>query len=340
MTITTPQPSPRSVDGLDSGRLAIGSTHRSTLRPRFEGTNICTWIGFKHVNYLVEEAVLAHFRAADLGPGQLFEEYALGLDLVDVTTRILHALHIDDEVRGETSRLDDVDDAAAFRVVLFVERAGATLKAVTSTVHVSLRRDDRHTGVAAAAPDVLSGAVVDRIARRVSRAEPPVDRLPVPAGLPTSDGATSPTVPVELLARGGSALVWRSHIPYPYCHHTVRLQMSGHLRNLEEVVDRYLAAHGVSIRTLLDEQDWIPVVPVSRISMVAEALMEEELITVFEVVQVFKRATYTARMDSYVIRDSDLVLVATGTITHGYAVIESRSDWSMIEFDDRLLGAL
>ena len=32
------------------------------LRPRYEGSNICTWIGFKHVNYLVEEAVLEHFR--------------------------------------------------------------------------------------------------------------------------------------------------------------------------------------------------------------------------------------------------------------------------------------
>ena len=33
------------------------------MRPRYEGANICTWIGFKHVNYLVEEAVLAHFRS-------------------------------------------------------------------------------------------------------------------------------------------------------------------------------------------------------------------------------------------------------------------------------------
>ena len=35
-----------------------------------------------------------------------------------------------------------------------------------------------------------------------------------------------------------------------------------------------------------------------------------------------------------------LVPTSTGRITHGYAVIDNRRDWHLIEFDDRLTGAL
>ena len=35
---------------------------RSVLRPRYEGANIRTWIGFKHLMYLAEEAVLEWLR--------------------------------------------------------------------------------------------------------------------------------------------------------------------------------------------------------------------------------------------------------------------------------------
>jgi len=41
-------------------------------RPRFEGSNICTWIGFKHVMYLIEEAVLEYMRRNGMSPRQLY----------------------------------------------------------------------------------------------------------------------------------------------------------------------------------------------------------------------------------------------------------------------------
>jgi len=34
------------------------------------------------------------------------------------------------------------------------------------------------------------------------------------------------------------------------------------------------------------------------------------------------------------------VQTATGRITHGYAVIENRRDWSLVAFDDRMNAAL
>ncbi|MBX6769457.1 MAG: hypothetical protein IRY90_20280, partial [Actinomadura rubrobrunea] len=142
------------------------------------------------------------------------------------------------------------------------------------------------------------------------------------------------------LASGGNALAWRWRVPYFYCHFTHRVQMSGYLRLLEEAVDLLLAERGVSIRRLLDEQDWIPVVPRSSVSILGEALMEEEVYTVLTIEEVFKRLTYTSRMDCYVLRDGALVPTATGRITHGYAVIENRRDWSLVDFDDRLMRAL
>jgi acyl-CoA thioesterase FadM len=142
------------------------------------------------------------------------------------------------------------------------------------------------------------------------------------------------------LVAGTNAVVWRRRIPYFYCHFSQRLQHSGYLRLMEEVVDVFLAERGISIRTMLDTRGWIPVVPRARVEILAEALMEEEITTVFTVEQIFKRFTYTARMDCYVRRDGRLVRTATGHITHGYAEVVNRRDWALVSFDDVTLAAL
>lgn len=310
------------------------SMSETTLRPSFEGTNICTWIGFKHVNYLVEEAVLSHFRSAGFGPGRLFEEFGCGFDTVDIKTRILHALHIDDLIRAEITQLPEKDGVAWFRIYLFVNRAGSELKAVSAKTGVVLRRDSRHGGTSVDLPKELALFAVNTLDRGEQT------KMPLTSGSVAGRNQVTRKVDPALLTKGGRALAWHWRIPYFYCHHTVRLNMSGLLRNMEEIVDLFLEEHDASIRTLLDQQDWIPVVPVSHISMFGEAFMEEEILTVFEVEHVFKKSTYAARMDTYVIREGELVLVSTGTITHGYAHIGSRSDWSLIEFDERLMAAV
>src|SRR5215217_1345508 len=114
-------------------------------RPRFEGSNICTWIGFKHVMYVVEEAVLDALRRSGRSPQELYEAYGLGVDIVDSDARILTALHIDDLTRTEVTQLpDDGSGELAFRAVTYVDRAGedgaGTVKAVTAKVRVVLRR--------------------------------------------------------------------------------------------------------------------------------------------------------------------------------------------------------
>lgn len=328
MTTTTTPPLDATVRG----------TTESLLRPRFEGTNICTWIGFKHVNYLVEEAVLDWFRQNEWPSRRLFEEAGVGIDLVGISTRILHALHVDDEARFAVS-VEPGDGRLVAKVAGWVERDGQELKAVTSTVTVQLRVEDRHGPGAREVPELLRCAVVETLTPAV----------PVPATVPAdalgdlrASGRGGVTTEVDARLRSGErpAVLWSWRIPYFYCHHTVRMQMSGFLRQMEEVVDLFLAEREASIRTLLDEQDWIPVVPHSAVHLVGEALMEEQLVTVFEVVDDFKGLTYTATMTCYVHRGDQLVPVAVGEITHGYAIIENRRDWSLVDFDDRLLTAV
>ncbi|MFJ8250836.1 hypothetical protein [Streptomyces sp. NPDC094466] len=320
-------------------------TERTTtsLYPRYEGSNICTWIGFKHVNYLVEEAVLQHLRGAGLPARHLFEEYGLGLDFVDLDTRIAHALHLDDLVTAEvTPTTAEGAGTLTFRVTLSVQPAGGSepVRAATSTVRTILVPDD----------------YLDTSVQPPAELEPFTHRTPpAPAGVRESVAAVRPADTTVLsegrgvtggdpvldhLTSGANAFGWKWRIPYPYCHFTRRIQMSGYLRQMEEVVDLFLADRSISIRELLDDRRWIPVVPRSQVRILEHALMEEDLYTVYTVEEVFKEHTYTSRMDCYVVRDGQLVHTATGRITHGYAVIADRRDWSLVGFDERVLRAL
>lgn len=297
------------------------------IRPRYEGSNICTWIGFKHVNYLVEEAVLNHLRGSGLLPGTVYETYGLCTDIVDIDTRILHAFHIDDVARAEVKPHRKAKDGELLlSVVLHVQRE-TLLKAVTSTVRVQLRLDPRGGGNEPV-PASLAPYAVERLA-----AAPAWDTV-APEVNPDSADL------VKELTAGTNSFAWKFRIPYWYCHFTERIQMSGYLRLMEEAKDQLVADRGVSIKTLLDEQNWIPVVPHSRITVLDEARMEEDLYVVLTVEEIFKGFTYTSRMDTYVVRDGALLHTATGRITHGYAVIENRRDWSLVSFDDRMNAAL
>ena len=302
-------------DAPQSGEALLARSTNVDLRPRYEGSNICTWIGFKHVNYLVEEAVLDHFRQAGMPARWLYEVHGVCLDLVELDTRILHAFHMDDLVAAEV--LPDAapeDGRLGFRVELRVQR-DVTVKAATSRVRLVLRSDGEAPRDQAVASLVTSS---------------------LPSALPGADREGASPV----AAGRGNAVAWTWRVPYFYCHFSRHVQMSGYLRLMEEVVDLFLAERGVSIRTLLDRRKWIPVVPRSSITVLDDALMEEELTTVFTVEEVFKDLTYTARMDCYVPRGGDPVHTMTGRITHGYAFISSRRDWALVNFDEELRLAL
>ncbi|MCA6094681.1 thioesterase family protein [Streptomyces sp. SCA3-4] len=323
----------------------LTSETTASLRTRYEGSNICTWIGFKHINYLVEEAILYHFAAAGLPARALYAEHGLGVDLVDLDTRILTALYMDETVVAKVVPSAGDDDFISFTVALHAERDGdPDTKAITAKAKVVLRSDS-YVEEAGEPPAALARFVSHRLSTPVTHLpELPdlsgVDLSADNTALSSGRGTTGPDPVLDLLTAGTNSFGWKWRIPYPYCHFSERLQMSSYLRQMEEVVDLFLADRGISVKSLLDERRWIPACPHSRIQIIDEALMEEELYTIYTVENIFKDFTYTSRMDCYVVRDGKLVQTATGKVTHGYAKIDNRRDWNLVTFDERVSKAL
>lgn len=307
------------------------------VKPRFEGSNICTWIGFKHVMYCVEEAVLEHFRAQGLAPRPLYEQSGLCLEIVNSSVRILHALHMDDAVSiNVIPKTKPTDDEMVLGIELMVNRDGKELKALTGTVNVIFRLDD--SVVTAHAGPAQRDSRIDRYTvARIRRGEPKsIGGL----NLSREPGLVAPDVLTALGADKTNSFVWKWHVPYFYCHFNDRMQHSGYLRLMEEVLDLFVADRGISIRTLLENKKWIPVVPAASVRILDEAMMEETIYTVFTVEDIIKDTTYVSRMDCYVERHGGLVHTATGHITHGYAVVENRRDWSLVRFDAEVVAAI
>lgn len=307
-------------------------SHTLEMRPRYEGSNICSWIGFKHVMYMMEEALLSTLNKHDLGKGKLFEKHGLCLEIVDSSIRILHAFHMDDQAQVEVEFCPKSDDFLEYNVRIFLERDQKKLKAGSGKIRATLRQYYDQSQISKPA-----GALLPYI----------VQTAPVPPSSTVVKNNLARGVSVEhgeLLAlhkdSSLSTFIWEWHVPYFYCHFTNRMQHSGYLRLMEEVVDLFLADRGISIRTMLEKKNWIPVVPSAQVSILEDAFMEEQIYTVYTVKDIFKDFVYTAGFDCYVERDGKIVHTATGTITHGYAVIDNRWNWTLVNLDADTIDAL
>lgn len=305
------------------------------IHPRFEGSNICSWIGFKHVMYLAEEAVLSHLRQCDVIPRKLYEQFGICTEILQSEARILHALHMDDAVKIEVKlQPNNLDKKLVFSVQMFVQEDGKEIKAYTGKVKLLFRFDT--SGIVPISSDRLPLEISPHISTDLeSTAEIPLGNL-----TPDRSLSIHENIRRELIEKNANAFIWKWHVPYFYCHFNDRLQHSGYLRIMEEVVDLFLADRGISIRTMLNSQKWIPVVPNASIEIMREAVMEETIYTVYTVEEIFKEATYTSRMDCYVEREGSLIHTASGKITHGYAKIQNRRDWSLVNFDEKTINAL
>lgn len=309
-----------------------------TLSPGYEGANIGTFIGFKHVNYLVEKAVIEHFRASGVPVGELYERHGLGFDVVELESRLRGGLFVDDQAELEVKPVsDETATELAFKVSITVRRDGAPKKIVTSSVRAVLRRDedDRRLPGRTPAPVALARFTVERIGDGE-----PGDQVPTATGNLVSGGTIDRDPVLEHLLAGQNGYGWKFRIPYPYVHFYSRMHMSSYLRQMEEAKHRFVDARGISIGQQLAERNWIPAVTHSSIEILGEALLEEDLYTVYRVESVFKTLLYTARMDCYVVRDSRLLKVATGVITHGYGMVENGNQARVVELDETVLNAL
>lgn len=286
-------------------------------RPSYEGANIRTWIGFKHFIYLVEQAVLQWLIDQGAGARTLFLEHGLGAEIVDCSVQLPAVLEIDDEVRAEVTERAD----GRLAVRLSVVREGSEVTVLRGKVTVELVRESKADGYRPA-PGRLARFEVPELARPGGPAPITLkEDRPVRAAL-------------------GEAFVWSWRAPYFYCHYTDRVQHSGFVRALEEVVDRFLADRGISVGRLLTERSWIPVVSRVRISMLAPVHMEETVHTVFTVEDILRGVMFDGRMDCYVHRGPQLVPVATARILHGYAIAAGEGAGGLAELDDTVVAAL
>ena len=298
-----------------------------TAEPRYEGANIRTWIGFKHFMQLAEQAVLRYFAERGVGARDLYHRYGLGLEIVDSSVQLPSALEVDDEVvTTVTAGTPKPGRGAPVTVQMTVDRGAGPVLSLRGKIRVALVAV-KDVAATAPVPPMLEPYVVPEVSMLA-------DADPAPVELSGRDVT-------ELLAPPGSnAYLWSWRIPYFYCHFSDRLQHSGYVRAMEEVVDRFLHDRGISIRTLLDERSWIPVVSRARVRMLSDAFMEETVHTVFTVDDVLKDISYTARMDCYVQRGGRLLHTATGTIMHGYAISRGEDAGSVAVFDDKVRTAL
>ncbi len=309
---------------LSAGAVSI-ATH-----PRYEGANIRTWIGFKHFMYLVEEAVLEYFREQGHGVQGLFRDHGIGLEIVDCSAQLPHALEIDDHVLVTVSPAPRQREGrgAAFVAEITTGPDDAEVTALKAKLRVVLVREaDGPAAGAMPVPEALLPYVVDALEDVTDGREP--------------IGIRPDQSPAEVLAPEGSgAYLWSWRAPYYYCHFSDRVQHSAFVRTLESVVDNFLHDRGLPIGGLLRDRAWIPVVSRARVRLHAAAHMEETVHTVFRVDDILLDTTYTATMECWVRRDGQLVLVASGTIMHGYAVSRGEAAGTVARLDPATQAAL
>lgn len=293
-------------------------------RPGYEGANIRTWIGFKHFMYLAEQAVLRWLADQGTSARDLFLDHGLGLEIVDFSVQLPAVLEIDDEVRAEVV---SAGVANRLNVQLSVVREGAEVTVLKGKVVVALVREPK-ADVRAPAPAAVAHLEAADLDSASTVKRPDHRRL--------APGETAESV----LTADPAAFLWSWRAPYFYCHFTDRVQHSGYVRTLEEVVDRFLAARGISVGRLLTERHWIPVVSRARVQLVSSALMEETVHTVFTVTDVLRGVMFDGRMDCYVQRGDELVHVATAQILHGYAISAGEGAGGLAQLDDEVVRAL
>jgi acyl-CoA thioesterase FadM len=290
-------------------------------RPRYEGANIRTWIGFKHLLYLVEESLLQFLRGQDVGPHRLFLEHGIGLQIIDCSVQLPHPVYIDDEIVAEVQERSQ----GRYRVTLRALRGDDDPVVVLARVTVAMI-EERGAPGSAPLPDQLRALVIPSISALGAGGD-----LQIP---PAADARSA------LAAARLGATLWTWRARYFLCHYSDRVQHSAYVRALEEVVERFLAERGLSVRTMLESHGWVPVVSRARVRLFADAHMDEDVHTCFRAGEILKDMAYEGRMECYVERDGRLVHVATGEILHGYAQSNPARAGALVVLDERTRAAL
>ena len=287
----------------------MSASSRSDARPLSEGANIESWIGFKHFSYLAEGAVQDFLRETGMSQDDMLRETGESVDIVEFSLRLPSPLYADSRVslHVEGERADPSRPPAdALRVR--GDRVSAEASARCLEGRAGLRGWSREE--------------LDAMLSRAAQAGPEVSST-------------------ASIMRGAAPGLhdWLFTVPYPYCRASSVMQFDGYVRLVEDSVERFLRAQGVSVRRLLVERGWIPVVTRWNLTIDEPVLMEEELVISTDVTGVFKGLLWDSDIGFHVVRDGERVTVARASITHGYAITRGRLSGTMAAFDDELLHA-
>lgn len=297
------------------------------LRPSKEGANIFLWIGFKHIIYLMEEAVLEYIKTKVGRIGDLFVNQNIAVEIVSSDIELMKVLSIDDKVRAEVQKKDNSnDDELLFLVNLYVHNeriaTGKLIIVIRSVIN-------QETSPLTYEKDFITFEMNRSNILKEPEFPSIIESSTTTYGIPSIKNIA------DLDPNKG--FIWRKKVPYFYCHYSRKIQYSGYIRVIEEVVELYLESRGISIRYMLENRGWIPVVLKTNIDLITDVFMEEELWIVFTVVEIKLDLLYNAKFETYVKRGDRYILSSRGSILHGYA---DTTTWSLASLDKKTIHAL
>lgn len=119
-------------------KLPDGGAFVVTLSPLAEGMNMGVYIGFKHINYLIEHAVGTVLHEAHAGISELYYDEQAALQIVGSKTRYLSAVMIDEAVHVAVELKRSEDAALEIKAHVVSERSGQLTRLARSTLRAVL----------------------------------------------------------------------------------------------------------------------------------------------------------------------------------------------------------
>lgn len=287
-------------------------------RPRIEGCHINSWLGFKHLVFIIEESIYDFFRQNNYSQRKLIIDYGLKLKVYYSKIDIISVVNSDDLLSVHVQK-EKYNNEFSFVIKAVFQDGKVAFKGKAKAVIEQTYHTDN-------IPEELLSYI---------------DQRNLLYNFENIELFNNNCLNViENQYQDKNHIVWRKKIKYFHCYYRYELAHTAYIKAVEEIEDVFLSERNISISKMLKTRDWIPFVSSSNIEIRENAFLDEELIMVFSISRIFKECLYEADIDFYVERDNILINVAKGRITHGYTYIENTNKWSMVNFDNETIKAL
>lgn len=283
-----------------------------------EGANIRTWIGFKHFEYVVSDAIAEML--ASIG----FSSRTLALSgvrahVIGSKASLSNVIECGDDITVvlDSERVVDEHHLAFDATIINESVKNRALKG-TYVVKVESFIEDGLTGSVTPA-DVMGSFAAGELK---NSARPRRGSL--------ADGVAD--------AEDVFAVNWI--VPYYYCDSSRYLAYRGHVRAIESVVDDYLTHVGLFIPEILRTRAWIPVVSRYSIDVARDVEMGTVVTTRFRVDEVLGDLAFNGSWSITAPVDGGDQVVASGVIQHGYAFSRGPAAGSMARMNPETIAQI